>query len=403
MKVRASGLGHCARRVGYRVIEEEDNQTVYSSEKPFRNPRFHDGHYHEYDVKERLGLMGVRFHSGITSQRKMIVSMRVGWVLGSAHIDGEIVVPEGIKGNGSSNNIPPQIKPGAYVLEVKSASSGPYWKFKKKGLREGFPEYFDQVQTYLNGTSGGLSVVDDNPVRDLYRRIKKYEVTIADWSFPTKALVVFKNKESGELAFEVVEKDHGYWEGLRKRWVVAEAYMTLYELPDRLYENSDNYECGDCPWKNVCWEDEDEEEGIGKEVVVGSIVPIAPDTDGPLPEEINTAADMYAVGKKIEGIGRVMMVESAPVLTAVQEGTAKVGAVRVTGFQANKTSWDYKELERVLNEDQLKAVKKTTTFLSTRRTVGEVDGDTIRRVFDMVKIVPGYKLLLEGIDDSTTQ
>ena len=229
--VRLSGLGNCPRPLGYRVLEVGPDPEFH--EEAEENPRFIDGHYHEWDIKRRMVKDGVKFTAGLWQSVRVRLNLYRDMVIthGSRKIDGIISVPETVT----------KYPTGNFIAEMKSMSSGYFWKFVKGGYRVGFPGYFAQIQGELNAEFGEFIPLsdEDTPFLKMYQELKGGEdwqcVSDAITELPSKALIIAKNKETGKLWYEQIEKDEAYFIGLSRRWRDAEDEIMEGNLPDRLH------------------------------------------------------------------------------------------------------------------------------------------------------------------------
>lgn len=374
--IRVSGLGNCPRPLGYRVLEVgPDPGQVGGGEE---NPRFRDGHYHEWDIKRRLIDDGVRFISGLNSSIRVNLNLYRDFVVshGSRKIDAVISIPP-------ENKYPS----GTYIGEMKSMATGYFWKFVKGGYRIAFPSYFAQIQGELFSTFESYQPIttDDTPFVDLYRALGAVEVNQDPTGLilPDKAMVFAKNKESGRIHYEVIEADEAYFVGLSKRWRRAEDEVEKGELPDRLHDDDDNYECAQCPWRSKCW-------GAQVEVHTASQAII-------LNEEVRPAAEAYAVGKKLSEIGESIMDANKEALVLTAKGSTKIGPVKVTAFETKRAHWNHKRLKEILTPTQLDEVYLEKTSLTHRR---DVDTMTNEEIMELVrKLKAGSLPLLTSGED----
>ena len=375
--IRLSGLGNCPRPLGYRVLEVGPDPEF--KEETEENPRFIDGHYHEWDIKRRMVKDGVKFYAGLGESVRVRLNLYRDMVVtkGSRKIDGIINVPESVS----------KYPAGDFIAEMKSMASGYFWKFVKGGYRVGFPSYFAQIQGELNAQldSYGPLEESDTPFVALYQALPNQDGLELPVTLPEKALIVAKNKETGKLWYEQIEKDEAYFVGLSRRWRDAEDAIAHEELPDRLHEDADNYECAQCPWKSKCWEQQ-----------IIQVLGIGPTVDTIIPlEDLEPAAEAYAVGKKFVELGEKIMDANKEVLSIGAPGSVRVGPVKVVTFNTSRTSWNHKRLEEILTPAQLAEVRVTKQSLSTRRDVDKLTGDEI---MDLIKKVKSgtLPLLTEG-------
>lgn len=376
-QVRGSSLGHCPCRLARVSYKKVGVDGVGGNPTPTFNPRFADGHWHEFEVKERLLGQGVGFYSGLGLVREVEIDLGENLVV-AGHVDGEVWV-EGkvLKG----------VKEGAYVLEVKSMAPGSFWKFVKSGYREGFPEYFDQLQGYLNGTPTGYgsTMMDPgNPVAALYQRLASKECYDATWAYPQVGLVVAKNKETGSLWYEVIPKDEGYFQGLQRRWLEAKGVVAAGGLPPCIHEDNEKH-----------WE----VERCGCRVEQEQRVIVAAPTLAPVDTNLLEAARIYAAGRRLKDLSEAMMEYAEPVLSLKTDGKTQVGPVVISQTTQHRSTWDHKALERMLTSEVLKKVRTEKEVVVTRRTVGGFTGAEVRQVVEELRSREGFEknpLLIEG-------
>ena len=251
-KISMHGIGHCPRRIAYPLITDPGISALAEMVEKVENPRFWDGHIHEALVKLYLSERGVEFLVGL-KQEASVVDEALGIV---GHVDGVVDVTNLTVGK---RNIPD----GRYLLEVKSASSGSWWEFAKNGYMATNPAYYAQIQMYLNGTMGEI---EDSAKRIDSMDVERSMILNSIYSampvvdhpeylngVPDKALILIKNKESGEIYSSVITKDPAYYEELVDRWTSAQKDVESNTLPSRLHNSPDNYECKRCPYLTECW------------------------------------------------------------------------------------------------------------------------------------------------------
>lgn len=332
--LRCSMLGACPRRYGYAALREEE--VAHISEE--KEQLFLDGWWHEYEVKRRLAGRGVLFEAGIRSTIECAVPLYKAGSDGATihvpgHLDGIIKVEKDLPG----------IPIGRYILEVKGLG-GTFWSFIKKGLRISHPAYFDQVQGELHA-DGEKAIRSYGPphedptvataLRALVDGIAEVQIPhsslLRHW--PTKAVVVAKSKEKGNIHSQVIEPDEGAFASLCRRWRAADDAVANGDLPLRLHETPNNWECKECPFQEECWGGEEDDRGLQ--------VPIAKGDPSLL-----EVAERYAQGYQLAKEGEAMMAEAKPVLDA-GEGNYSVGPVTVMHSQRKHQTW---AKERLLEE-----------------------------------------------------
>ena len=253
-KIAMHSIGHCPRKLAYSILDNiglaKLMEQVGTIAEP--NPRFWDGHVHEALVKLSLAEKGTEFLVGL--KREGVVHDSTLDIDG--HVDG-VVETSGL-------TIGRKVVPDdVYLLEVKSASSNSWWKFVKSGYQIAFPQYYAQIQAYLNSP---LSEVVDSATRMDDLAVEKSEILQAIYGsmpvgdhpemlkeIPERALIIMKNKESGEMACSVIERDPEYYTEIQQRWVEAEVQVANNKLPPRLHQTQDNDECKYCEFAETCW------------------------------------------------------------------------------------------------------------------------------------------------------
>lgn len=119
------------------------------------------------------------------------------------HADGILILPGGERA----------------IVEIKTAKSSSFAKFKSKGLRLWQEQYFSQLQSYL-----GMS---------------KY----------SKGVLIAINKDSSEIHHEWVEYDDIYYSELKTK---ASSIAKSKEPPDRINKSPLFYTCNMCCYKEIC-------------------------------------------------------------------------------------------------------------------------------------------------------
>ena len=370
--LRGSALGYCPRRFGYQAINGGIGE-ARDQDAPSENPRFDDGHWHEFDIKRRMGAAGVVFESGITRVANVGIIIAEGWIIGG-HLDGIVVVDDSRTA---------WLPDGRFILEAKSMAPGSFWRFIKSRYREGFPAYFDQIQGYLHSTTFTYTPMSEEhtPVKALYEGLWAHETSEPPYPNPTpdRALITAKNKETGRIYSEVVEADDTHWEGLQRRWRVAAEAIGNGGLPDRLHEDSNNFECRDCVFNAECWEER------------SSLVPVQV-LLSPAEED---AAKLLTVGKALEKLSEEMINTATRVLSPTSLGKYQVGDVKINKYETKSVVWDHKRLERELPAAYLEEVRVEGVRETIRRDVPKVTTEQLREL--IVELQGGSSpLLLAG-------
>ena len=318
---RLSQLGQCPRKLSYRLHSPlpDDYEEEYNS-------IFADGHWHEFEVKYRLQKLGVLFEAGYPSIVE--VKNQINGEISTGHLDGIVQVPAGI--NVGMRNVPE----GRYILEVKSMNSGSWWQMRKKGLKESHPSYWAQIQGYLSSqmteiiSNVNLPVGKDpiDEIVNIMLDVQRFFLNESTMTFvvPTKVLEVSKNKDTGQLQWEVVYPDVIYMDEISDRWKDATEKHEKGELPDRLYEDDNNWECRSCAFREECWDS-------------SSVDASRVDLDDP---ELVQAALQFAIGKGIANEGQEIMDANKAILEAVPLAKYTVGDIlSVTKSERDYTSW----------------------------------------------------------------
>ena len=304
---RGSNLGLCPRKLAY-----EGGSFLNVTQVPTKQ-RLLDGWWHEVEVKGRLCDMDLHFESGLSSQANLVLNVNGVQILG--HIDGIVCAFSPIDG----------IPLGRYILEVKSMGPGGWFNLKRNGLINSHRHHYDQLQGYLGGSLVSMSPItmeefENELQRDvilgmLWALAAHYPEAPYDYlaGLPTKGLLVAKDKDSGELAYEVVERDPINLAVVKRRVINSIGADLRGELPSRLWDNPKNWECKNCPFRVQCWE------GIVDEQPSRTL-------DDP---DLLLFARMYAEGKAFEKRGEALMEDARPMLESV-DGDYTLGPVKVS-------------------------------------------------------------------------
>lgn len=358
LRFSLSNAGDCPRKYAYKETAEPRTKSDAFHEV---NPRFLDGHWHEFEVKQRLCANNVQFESGLGDEVEC--SLVMGGSVRKGHWDGVVNVPEQDK-----DTIPrwlQYVPPGRYLLEVKSASTGMYQKFKKTDVRTVWPEYEAQIQCYLRSTP--VAVVDSEPRSDenqlglvaAYKALKeKYGQLSFSGETPDAVLFLVKNKETGDIRSSVVTFDPEYLDMLEERWSVAEQEWEKGSLPDKIFEKR-SVKCRECPGQSSCWGAPDE--------------PSNPNDIAFYTRDEMEAAEQYALGKTLEDIGEKLKVEAGVKLEDAAQGN--LGFVNIKKYKRRRKSFDSNLLQFYLTEQQLKECTVEEEIEVTRRdvTLSETD------------------------------
>ena len=110
---------------------------------------------------------------------------------------------------------------GHAIIEIKTAKDSSFRIFEKKGLRNWYPVYYAQVQSYMG----------------MYGLFKAYVIAI--------------NKDTSELHDEEVEFNEGYYVSLREK---AKAIIEMVEGPPAKIGNGNPayFACRLCDFRKVC-------------------------------------------------------------------------------------------------------------------------------------------------------
>ena len=224
---------------------------------------------------------------------------------------------------------------------------------------------------------------EHTPVKALYDGLWAHEedldVATERQGMPRTALIAAKNKETGRIYSEVVEADDTHWEGLQRRWRVAADAVGNGGLPDRLHEDSNNFECRDCAFNTECW-------GQGISLVPTQVLLSPAEED---------AAKLLTVGKALEKLSGDMIDTAARVLSPTALGKYQVGEVKINKYETKGVVWDHKRLERELPAAYLEEVRVESVRETVRRDVPKV---TIEQLRDLIVELQGGSspLLLAG-------
>ena len=319
---RLSQLGSCPRKFSYRLRTPlpDDYKEEYNS-------LFADGNWHEFEVKYRLQKLGVIFEAGYPSVVEVVNT--INGEVSTGHLDGIVQV----LGGGSIILGGQHLPHGRYILEVKSMNSGSWWQMRKKGLKESHPSYWAQIQGYLFSQMMGIIdnvnlPVGKDPIDEIVNIMADVQKFFTEPVFslsymPLKALEVSKNKDTGQLQWEVVYPDPIYMDEISDRWRDATLQHDQGGLPDRLYDNEDNWECRDCAFREECWGTE----------VDNTVVNL----DDPM---LVDAATQFIEGKKLASKAEDIMDKARPVLEAVPLDKFVVGdLVSVSKSDRAYTNW----------------------------------------------------------------
>ena len=105
------------------------------------------------------------------------------------------------------------------LIEIKTAKDSSFNTFVKKGLRLWYPEYYDQVQSYM-----GMSDVHE-------------------------CYMLVLNKDTSELAEELVLYDEIHFMGLVEK---AKKIGMSADMPKRINESASYFKCKYCFYNKVC-------------------------------------------------------------------------------------------------------------------------------------------------------
>lgn len=341
IKVSGSSAGLCPKRLA--------TSPPLSSQPAEPNPRFMDGHWHEFDAKRRLVEDGVVFERGLETE----ASVRASFYTEDGHPDGIVQITDQ---TAKKNYLP---HPGRYLLEIKSMSQGSYWSFVRDGLRISNPSYYDQVQSYMAAeVTGSRSVGDEgergkNVLASMYLAEFRGKEVRPEQDIPTNCLLIVKNKETGAMYGELVEFDPDHVDVLGTRWSKAQSADQMGFHPDKLHTTPDNYECKRCHLYESCW-------GQKTKVV---------DTSGLVNE-----AKTFVMAKESFDMAKEVMDKARKKLEGaiVEDGTVSVGGiVSVTRSTRRSVNWDSKILNAALTKEQMEAAcKEKVSSVVTVRVLG---------------------------------
>ena len=352
LRFSLSNAGDCPKKYAYKEMAEPRQKSNFFSEV---NPRFLDGHWHEYEVKQRLCQSNVVFESGLGDEVEC--ELVIAGSKRKGHWDGVVVVPAQDK-----DTIPrwlQYVPPGRYLLEVKSASSGMYQKFKKTDVRTVWPEYEAQVQCYLRSTP--LGIIDSGPRSDenqlglvaAYKALKeKYGQKKFDGTTPPAVLFLVKNKDTGDIRSLVITPDAAFFDELDERWSNAEEAWKSNNLPEKLYVKK-NLKCRECPGVRDCWGEPDE--------------PGNPNDPAFYTSEEMDASEQYALGKTLEDIGKKLKQEADVKLEDAAQGS--LGFINIKRYKKKRRTFDSNLLQLYLTDEQWEKVQVWEESEVTRKDV----------------------------------
>ena len=186
--IGASSIGNNCERAIWYGLNEPDNKEVSDRQRL----TFKIGYYLE-DM-----ILTILTDSGLMFRRNVELTCHE-FPLFSGHVDG-LIFNDG-------------------VIEIKTAKDSSFNIFKRKGIRLWYPEYYDQVQSYL-----GMS------------RLKRCYFLVL-------------NKDTSELCEQVVELDEE-----RYKFLVAKAKrINEYSTPPRkINESASYFKCKICFYNKHC-------------------------------------------------------------------------------------------------------------------------------------------------------
>jgi len=318
--LRLSKFGTCPRKLAYPQIQNlpQDSEGY--------NPRFVDGWWHEYEVKHRLALHEVIFETGLFTTCDVTLDDFTG------HIDGII------RSNGE------YLPEGRFLLEIKSMSTGTFWQWLKNGTKVYYPDYYGQVQGYMAARPNfvrtqniteyfdnlwlqkimlGITDVMSNTHKELWEIVdpnKGLPIT----EIPKQCLLIAKNKDTGQLKWEVIYYDEDYVEDRKILWAEANKAVDFGRLPERPYEEPAK-ECNYCPFMEECWREE---------VPKAALLPtFSPDYN------LDTAITTYIEGKKMADRGEELMEAVRPTIAQVEAAKWAYGGISVSHSIRKTTPW----------------------------------------------------------------
>lgn len=227
---RISQNGRCARasvydRLGYQEEKEAPDGRSLSI--------IEEGHLHEESIIRQLERLNVR----ITDRQRWIeipAKTHTGLIRG--RIDGILHLTQDLLVLAAAQNasVLPWIKPGAYLLEAKCISD---YAFEYLG-ESPLPSHEDQTHLYLH------KLLEDGI---------------------DAAVIIYKNRESGEWRVYWVQYDADRVIAAFKRYEQVEDYARNGILPARVASDHKQYPCSRCEFQTLCWDGWEEELEIATE------------------------------------------------------------------------------------------------------------------------------------------
>lgn len=307
-----SRLGDCPRRLAYILLSGEQRE-------PEVNPVFLEGHWHEFEVKQRISPW-VTWEAGICDEAYVAWEVTPDWTI-RGHLDAIGTVS-------ASSGMPylPQ-RGGRYLIEIKSMGPGTYWQFVKKGIPA---YYYAQIQGYMSSALKGVQDTKERAGEDQIGLLAAYGALRVVRNpllnhVPDCCLFLVKNRDTGDIRSTVADHDPYCVADLRARWKAAEERIQDSQPPDRLYADGTSAECKRCPFKDQCWEDD-----VPR--------PVERVITNPL---IDDAVDQYVVGKVLVGQGNQLVTDARNRLDCnLTEGVYRTANAKVRKYtrRTKKTS-----------------------------------------------------------------
>jgi len=195
---RASGIGSCLTQIVAHMLEYDEAPTQFQNEVLIDAAR--EGNLHEDSIVDRLIEDGYR----VTSTQELIEMAVIPKVIIRGHIDGL--------------TIPPRAR-NTRVLEAKTMSKDRFKKWQRSGnnvlerlLTDEFVHYAWQISIYMH-------------------------------MYGYQAIYAVKNRDSGKLLVEQLDRPPISIETIKKKIIVAEGWRVRNELPDCMATGGEKFFC----------------------------------------------------------------------------------------------------------------------------------------------------------------
>jgi hypothetical protein len=300
--LRASSIGRCARSISYRALGYQAAGVSGRSQMAMD-----DGRLHEDNLIARIMALG---HPVRDRQREV----RTEYPPIVGHVDGIV-----------------EIYSVEYLLEIKTANHFEFEKIRKEGVERSHPEYYAQVQFYINRL--GLS----------------------------RAIVLLKNRSNAALHEELIPGDSRYYQRILDRATRLWESIQRHELFEREYSR-ESRQCAWCRYNHYCWPEVDfehaESGGRAARVLV---------EDGGMIE----AAGIWRDGKELEARAKELIGIARGVFDVYMterdvSGVIDVDGLEITRSRRTRESIDLNLAKRTLPEEVLDKLVKRTEYSELR-------------------------------------